>query len=154
MKGPICKLTNTQGLKKEVSCIFPFQYQDLIFKECTAFNDPEGKFWCSTKVDEVGHHVVGQNEWGYCDPDCETEVPQTPIKFRLVEKRLSNLTVLGIVHIRGIEYHLTEILFKKKKFRIFFIYLKVIVFLIIHYNILTYSCSIRYLNYSFFYQNL
>jgi hypothetical protein len=69
-----------------VECIFPFKYQDILFNECTTLNDPDGKFWCSTKVDESGNHVVGQGEWGYCDPDCETEKPETSIKFRLVEQ--------------------------------------------------------------------
>ena len=31
--------------------------------------DPDGKFWCSTKVDSTFKHQMGQ--WGYCDPDCK-----------------------------------------------------------------------------------
>ena len=30
----------------------------------------EHKPWCSTLVDEVGHHVGGQSKWGNCGPDC------------------------------------------------------------------------------------
>ena len=35
-------------------------------------SDPAGKTWCSTKVDEHGRHTNGQNEWGYCDPECKS----------------------------------------------------------------------------------
>ena len=44
---------------------------------CT--QDPEGKFWCSTKTGKKGkwkdRHLKGGN-WGYCQPGCNVE----PIK--------------------------------------------------------------------------
>ena len=30
----------------------------------------EHKPWCSTLVDDSGHHVGGQSKWGNCGPDC------------------------------------------------------------------------------------
>ena len=68
--GPKCQLTNSQGPQKFQPCIFPFTFRKIVFNECTKNSDPEGFFWCSTKVDENGKHVDGKNKWGYCDIDC------------------------------------------------------------------------------------
>ena len=32
------------------------------------------KRWCSTKVDANGNHVTGQDEYGFCSPDCPIHV--------------------------------------------------------------------------------
>ena len=50
------------------SCIFPFVYSGKTYNECINVNDPNGKFWCSTKVDTNGNHV--KSYWGYCDRNC------------------------------------------------------------------------------------
>merc|ERR1719210_1519988 len=51
-------------------CVFPFKFKDKTFFGCTIFSDPDDRFWCSTKVDEDGNHVVGQDEYGYCSDEC------------------------------------------------------------------------------------
>ena len=50
-----------------------------IFSSTTVFyrSDSDGKFWCSTKVDENGRHFGNQNEWGYCEPGCEPRFCET-----------------------------------------------------------------------------
>ncbi len=49
-------------------CIFPFVFAAKTYNECTNANDPDGKLWCSTKLDENGKHV--KSNWGYCDQNC------------------------------------------------------------------------------------
>ena len=34
---------------------------------------PDNQPWCSTEVDESGHHIGGQGKWGNCGPNCPTE---------------------------------------------------------------------------------
>ena len=62
--GSTCQ-TNAEGRVKNAQCVFPFTYQEQTFTSCTDFKDPDGKLWCSTKVDEKGSHV--KHQWGYCD---------------------------------------------------------------------------------------
>ena len=53
-----CSVTDNIS-KEERQCVFPFvldsnsNYKNI---ECTNQNDPDGKYWCSTKVDENGIH--------------------------------------------------------------------------------------------------
>ena len=53
-----CSVTDNIS-KEERQCVFPFvldsnlNYENI---ECTNQNDPDGKYWCSTKVDENGIH--------------------------------------------------------------------------------------------------
>ena len=50
----------TDQISKEVKqCAFPFVLDSNIYFdniECTNQDDPDGKYWCSTKVDECGIH--------------------------------------------------------------------------------------------------
>ena len=53
-----CSVTD-QISKEEKQCVFPFVLEtNLDFEniECTNQNDPDGKYWCSTKVNENGIH--------------------------------------------------------------------------------------------------
>ena len=64
-----CKTTNESGSKKKnAPCQFPFTLNDKTFDACTDLLDPDGRFWCSTKVDSSGKHTQGN--WGYCSEDC------------------------------------------------------------------------------------
>ena len=53
-----CSVTDNIS-KEEKQCVFPFvldynpNFENI---ECTNQNDPDGKYWCSTKVDENGIH--------------------------------------------------------------------------------------------------
>ena len=58
-----CSVTDNVS-KEEKQCVFPFVLDsNLDFKniECTNQNDPDGKYWCSTKVDENGIHQGGDH---------------------------------------------------------------------------------------------
>ena len=37
---------------------------------CINDTDPDGKYWCSTKVDEDLEHIGGQGNWGFCRESC------------------------------------------------------------------------------------
>ena len=83
-KVEFCNRTNSEGPQKNVSCIFPFQHQGVVYekcgcilpfnktheKECGDKNEANEKFWCSTKVDESGEHISGGGNYGYCDKSC------------------------------------------------------------------------------------
>jgi len=47
-----CLQTDGKGPKKNAPCIFPFKYKKVVHYDCTNVADPDGKFWCSTKVDK------------------------------------------------------------------------------------------------------
>ena len=36
---------------------------------------PDGKAWCSTKVDGEGQHVAAGGFWGHCSQDCQDDFP-------------------------------------------------------------------------------
>merc|ERR1712165_379819 len=54
-------------------CVFPFRFGGTLRSSCITDLDPEGKFWCSTRVDEGGNHVTGTGEWGHCSASCPRE---------------------------------------------------------------------------------
>ena len=56
---------------KNAPCQFPFTHNDQIFYSCTTEGDPDGRFWCSTNVDESGKHIDGN--WGYCSEECYSQ---------------------------------------------------------------------------------
>ena len=53
------------GPKKNTQCKFPFKVSGVLYNTCTTAQDPNGKYWCSTKTDNKDRHMRGQ--WGYCD---------------------------------------------------------------------------------------
>merc|ERR1712066_580221 len=56
-------------------CVFPFRFGGSLRSSCITDLDPEGKFWCSTRVDAGGNHVTGTGEWGHCSVGCPRERP-------------------------------------------------------------------------------
>ncbi len=60
------------GAAANKPCIFPFKFNGVVYFECTwdLAHLTEHKAWCSTFVDDSGHHVGGQNKWGNCGPGC------------------------------------------------------------------------------------
>ena len=38
---------------------------------CTNQQDPDGKFWCSTKTDEEHNHVGNEGNFGFCPDECK-----------------------------------------------------------------------------------
>ena len=70
----LCKTTNeTRAAKQNVACHFPLLV-DKTFDACTNDSDPDGRLWCSTKVDRSGKHINGN--WGYCSEDCFSSAPE------------------------------------------------------------------------------
>ena len=64
-----CKTTYDSPSKtRNVACVFPFIHDNTTFNSCTDVTDPDGRFWCSSKVDESGKHIQGN--WGFCSEDC------------------------------------------------------------------------------------
>merc|ERR1712088_531162 len=54
-------------------CVFPFRFGGSLRSSCITDLDPEGKFWCSTRVDAGGNYVTGTGEWGHCSAACPQE---------------------------------------------------------------------------------
>ncbi|XP_040583657.2 LOW QUALITY PROTEIN: low-density lipoprotein receptor-related protein 2 [Lepeophtheirus salmonis] len=68
--GGVC--VTTSGATVGKPCIFPFQFNGVIHTQCTwdQAHLTEHKPWCSTQVNENGHHIGGQGKWGNCGPNC------------------------------------------------------------------------------------
>ena len=47
--------------------MFPFVFQDKVRLECITDTDPDGRYWCFTKVDD---NLEGIGNWGYCGQAC------------------------------------------------------------------------------------
>jgi len=64
--------TTVSGASPNSPCIFPFRFNGVTHNKCTwdQAHLTEHKAWCSTLVDETGHHVGGQGKWGNCGPTC------------------------------------------------------------------------------------
>ena len=41
--------------------------QNTLFVYNIILKDDDGKFWCSTKVDDSGVHIGKKGYWGYCE---------------------------------------------------------------------------------------
>ena len=64
--------TTIAGPAQNTSCIFPFIFDVNTYYGCVADGDES---WCSTKVDINGVHIGGKGNWGICDPDCTSGIP-------------------------------------------------------------------------------
>jgi len=66
------------GASPGLPCIFPFRFNGAVHYECTwdQAHLTEHLAWCSTQVDETGHHIGGQGKWGNCGEGCP--VPPDP----------------------------------------------------------------------------
>ena len=64
--------TTDSGAAPNLPCIFPFKFNGAVHTSCIwdMAHLTEHKAWCSTLVDDTGHHVGGQGKWGNCGPDC------------------------------------------------------------------------------------
>ena len=60
------------GASAHKPCIFPFRFNGVVYTQCTwvSAHLTEHKPWCSTEVDESGHHIGGQGKWGNCGSGC------------------------------------------------------------------------------------
>merc|ERR1719367_1504495 len=64
--------TTVSGAAPNLPCIFPFRFNGVTHTTCIwdMAHLTEHKAWCSTLVDDSGHHVGGQGKWGNCGSDC------------------------------------------------------------------------------------
>ena len=62
----VCKTVSCPQINKK--CVLPFTHNGRTHTRCPIDPDDSSKFWCSTKVDNRGNHVVGQREYGHCSP--------------------------------------------------------------------------------------
>ena len=62
-------------------CVFPFIMKQgnvsVTHDGCTNYQDPDGKFWCSTKTDENHFHFGESGNWGYCPKYCRKDDGET-----------------------------------------------------------------------------
>jgi len=65
-KDSKCVAVEGPGVGKP--CIFPFTYLGKEYHECTTYNAPDKRPWCSTEVDEIGMHQ--SNTYGVCGEGC------------------------------------------------------------------------------------
>ena len=68
----VCR-TTIDSPNPNKQCALPFQYNGANFTKCTASSYSAKKFWCPT--DDIINDVGGMNAWGWCDENCETELP-------------------------------------------------------------------------------
>ena len=73
----VCSTTVDSPVNKNAPCIIPFKYKGILRKGCITEDDPDGRHWCSTKVDDNLLHIAGQGNWGYCRPTCPQEALPT-----------------------------------------------------------------------------
>jgi hypothetical protein len=67
------------GQKAGKPCAIPFRYEGQTYYTCILKGAPDGKPWCSTKVDRNGVHIHG--EWGHCE--CRTRYDLVELLFKI-----------------------------------------------------------------------
>jgi len=66
-------------------CQFPFTFLGSVRTGCISDTDPDGRLWCSTKLDSAGQHVGQAGHWGYCPPSCsDAETVKQSSNFALI----------------------------------------------------------------------
>ena len=58
-------------MEEGCQCIFPFTLYGIKHDACTLQETPNGKPWCSVKVDDQGNHLDGH--WSACSSECPVE---------------------------------------------------------------------------------
>ena len=69
ISGPKCVTTNDSPTK-DTPCAIPFKFLGKLREGCITETDPDGRYWCSTKIDEKLDHIQGEGNWGYCTESC------------------------------------------------------------------------------------
>ena len=73
------------GASPNTPCMNSFKYLDITYNTCSLKNAPEGKPWCSTKVDEAGVHIGGKGNWGNCGTNCPMPGDQIDVSSGMFE---------------------------------------------------------------------
>ena len=86
-------------------CILPFKFNGVLHKECTRTSAhlTGNKPWCSTRVNETGHHVRGHGNWGNCGPGCpippdHRQPPPLPVQKGMVTELPTEIIQPGITY--------------------------------------------------------
>ena len=102
-------MTKPQGNTLPKPCKFPFKLNNgNVHNSCTTDQDPDGKLWCSTRVDSKGEHVRGH--WGYCEESCQTNIQ--PVEDSIIR---SVILFLRLVFEQII--FISKVLFRKEEFK-------------------------------------
>ena len=93
-----CITTSDSLGDKNASCIIPFKYKGILKNGCITEDDPDGRYWCSTRVDDNLMHVSGEGNWGYCRSSCPEEATPTTIATTstLAEKSNKNYSLVDL----------------------------------------------------------
>ena len=71
--------TTSDSPDKNTQCKLPFKFNGILRQGCITDTDPDGRHWCSTKVDENLEHIRFPNGyWGYCDKSCPPLISTEP----------------------------------------------------------------------------
>ena len=65
------------GPNTNANCVLPFTWQGQTYHGCPVDPDDPSKRWCSTQIDNLGHHVTGKNQYGFCSKECSIHIGQT-----------------------------------------------------------------------------
>ena len=72
-------MTTNDSPDKNVPCALPFKFNGELKNACITDTDPDGRYWCSTKVNpRTKEHIGGQGKWGFCQNSCPPIAPITP----------------------------------------------------------------------------
>ena len=52
-------LTTNDSPSSNTPCSFPFKFKGKLRRGCITEDDPDGRFWCSTKTDDNFNHIGG-----------------------------------------------------------------------------------------------
>ena len=63
-------VTTPDSPDQGVPCAIPFKFDNKLRDGCITDKDPDGKYWCSTKVNENFEHIAGAQNWGFCEDSC------------------------------------------------------------------------------------
>merc|ERR1712204_69973 len=63
-QGQTCKTTNEGSGRRNTNCELPWKFNGKLYNGCTTDTDPDGRFWCSTKINNRQEHDAGSQNWG------------------------------------------------------------------------------------------
>ena len=67
---PVDSCTGVSGPAQGQACQLPFVWGGKLQEGCITDGDPDGKYWCSTKVDGERNHIPNGDNWAHCSAQC------------------------------------------------------------------------------------
>ena len=62
--------TTIDSPEKNIPCVIPFKFEGIERNGCITDNDPKGRYWCPTKVNQNLEYVASEKDWGFCKQSC------------------------------------------------------------------------------------